>query len=92
MIREEMMSRMSAQEFHDWQMFFAMEPFGDRIVGSTLFNIHRGKEDKAVMPFEYLTQIGKEPQVTLRTAQQLHESFLAFKEAYEAKKAKKLVS
>ncbi len=92
MIREEMMHRMPAREFRDWQIYFALEPFGDRLVGSTLANINRGKDDPAIMPFEYLTQIGKDPQPTMRNAEQIHQAFLAFKSNYEAKQSEKLAN
>jgi len=61
MTRDEMMSRMSSEEFYHWMVLEKIEPFGEfgdwlrtGIVSSIIANVNRGKDRKAFKPEDFM--------------------------------------
>ncbi len=52
---------MSSSEFTQWMAFYGIEPFGAQrdnlhaaIIASTVANVHRGKNQKAIPPTQFM--------------------------------------
>lgn len=61
---EELLERMSLEEFREWQIFERVEPFGDRradvltgMICATLANIHRGEKTKPFTPWDFISHL-----------------------------------
>lgn len=93
MLRSEMMERMSAAEFREWEAVELIEPFGERradiragIIASVIANVNRGKNQKAFTPEDFMIpwEIGAKP---MQTAEQQRAIFEAFATGHNARLA-----
>lgn len=64
---EELMNRMSSREFSEWMAFYRLEPFGSEIelfghgiTASTVYNVNRGKNKKALDPSDFVPNFEEE--------------------------------
>ena len=65
MTKTELLARVSSQELTDWMAYYALEPFGQErgdlqagVVASTVYNVNRGKGDKALAPADFALKFG----------------------------------
>jgi len=89
MIREEMMERMSAEEFLYWVAYFRLEPFGDRLVASMIYNANKTKEAPFKEPYDFMTAIREERPEHIQTPREIRAVFEAAERKPRKKKAKK---
>lgn len=81
----EMLSRISSRELSEWLAYSQIEPFGEEradlragIVASTVFNVNRGKGQKARTPQEFMPQFDRperDPEEMVRIVEQLNAAF-----------------
>ncbi len=62
----DLLARMSASEFHEWFVFYQMEPFGEwrsdlraGIVASTFASAHRRKGSRRPTPKDFMPTFGE---------------------------------
>lgn len=88
------MERMSAEEFRTWVALDRMEPAGDRLVASMLFNVNRKADTAFQMPQDFMTAIREQPEeraVHIQTPREIAAVFLAA-EPKKVKRARKKTS
>ncbi len=63
MTRDELLDRMTAEEFYQWYMLEQLEPFGEYgawlrtgVIASTLANINRGKDTSPFAPLDFMPE------------------------------------
>lgn len=75
MIREEMLERMPAAEYVHWVAYFGLEPFGDRLVASTLYNTNRSEKAPFLLPFDYMTALKEKQPEHIQTPREIRAVF-----------------
>jgi len=89
MTRDELRERLTVEEFRVWFMLEQIEPFGEfgawvraGVIASTLANIHRGKDQSAFSPSDFMPEAfrpRKEP-----TPKSMKEKWMAIMAAQNA--------
>lgn len=81
----ELSGRLSSRELTEWQAFYALEPWGTdiemlghAITASTVYNVNRGKRNKALGPKDFMPEWHKERVI------QSEEQMLSFVETLNA--------
>ena len=89
MTREELLSRISADEFREWMLLEQIEPFGEQgaylragIIACTLANIHRPKDAPAFKPADFMPIVQEPPKP--QTAEQMKAFMEMMRAAQEA--------
>jgi hypothetical protein len=64
-----MLARMPAPLFTEWMLYAQLELFGEEradlragIVAATVANVHRGKDDKALTPQDFMPRFEEQPE------------------------------
>ncbi len=83
MTRDELLDRMTVEEFHTWYILEKLEPFGEYgewmrtgVLASTMANIHRGKDQSAFAPLDFMPEAFRPPK-KVETPQTMKEKWMA---------------
>lgn len=90
MTREELLDRMTIEEFHMWIMLEHLEPYGEYgewlrsgLVCATMANINRGKNQRAFTPQDFMPEAFS-PRKKTETVKSMKDKWIAIMNAQNA--------
>ncbi len=83
MTREELLDRITVEEFQTWFLLEQIEPYGEYgawlrtgVLASTMANIHRGKDQSAFAPLDFMPEAFRPPK-KIETPKTMKEKWMA---------------